>query len=118
MSKAEVYHGPHHATRTLFFGNADQTGAQDALMARSENFVAMEPAGDLSAKISFMANSNAAAVDTVTVSFQTGVTFMQACKAFADILNKTTHDKHTVVADEKAGIYAYPFTGTVAVTEG
>tara|TARA_R100001082_G_scaffold17303_1_gene8667 strand:+ start:488 stop:826 length:339 start_codon:yes stop_codon:yes gene_type:complete len=106
---------PPHASRTLFFGDANQTASADALLARSENFVSMELASATTAKVSFTANSNAAAVDTATFTFSGS--FSDACNAFADILNRGG-DRHTVVADQKRGIYAYPFSGTVTVTEG
>ncbi len=93
----------------LYF--AEDTTTSDSGGAYSASaFLGMEVASANTAKLTFKAATNAAAVATVIVSF-TG-TFKDACKTIAGALNSNTM---TVVADEANGVYLYPFYGTVTV---
>ena len=105
----------------LYFSDGTANSADDAFVAKAENFLSMEIAGTSTVKLSFVGSKVGNSVDTATLTLDTALTatgnkngFRDACAIVAGILNADS-DKMYVVADELNSKYIAPFTGTVTV---
>jgi len=101
----------------------------DGFVAKASDFLGMEIAGTTSVKLSFRGGQDRNSVNTATVGvadLEKGVdaalkanrlnpTFRNISEVVAGLLN-ADRDKYFVVADEEAGVYISPFSGTVDVS--
>lgn len=111
----------------LHFMDASADSSDDGFVARASDFLAMEIASTTTVKLSFRGGQDRDSVNTATLTVTDLETahdgtatnpnapnFRDISKVVAGLLNGSKN-KYTVVADENAGTYVAPFSGTVVV---
>jgi len=112
----------------LHFMNNVADGDDDGFVAKASDFLGMEIASTTSVKLSFRGSKDNSGVNTATIGVadlehgydslnadeRENPTFRDICTVVTSLLN-SDRDKYFVVADQAAGVYVRPFSGTVAV---
>lgn len=108
----------------LRFTDANASSTDDSFVARASDFLGMEIAGTTTVKLSFRGGQDRDSVNTATLTVAdleaahdgtgSGPSFRDISEVVASLLNGNPN-KVIVVADENAGTYVAPFSGTVTV---
>ena len=111
----------------LHFMEDGSSTTDEGFVAKASDFLGMEIAGTTSVKLSFRGGQDRDSVNTATIGVAdlteandkadgtgSGPSFRNISEVVAGLLN-ADRSKYFVVADEEAGVYIAPFSGTVDV---
>lgn len=108
----------------LHFMDESSNSTDDGFVAKASDFLGMEIASTTSVKLSFRGGQDRDSVNTATVGVAdleaahdgtgSNPSFRNISEVVAGLLN-ADRNKYFVVADEEAGVYVAPFSGTVDV---
>jgi len=98
----------------LFFGDANQSGADDAGVYKASEFICMQIASATTISLKFRGGADRDSIDSATATVPTlaagagTYNFKNACKAVSAMLNGSK-GQLSVVADEKNKVFMEPF---------
>ena len=109
----------------LHFMEDGSSTTDEGFVAKASDFLGMEIAGTTTVKLSFRGGQDRDSVNTATLTVAdleaahdgtgSNPSFRNISEVVAGLLN-ADRNKYFVVADEEAGVYVAPFSGTVAVS--